>query len=73
MKFRFTRMHEEIQDYLERSGLAWTHLRPGQFILRVYLRETPTIISNGTLLLPMADGGLGSDRCGRYCQDCRSG
>jgi uncharacterized protein YbjT (DUF2867 family) len=26
MKFRFTRMHEEVEDYLERSGLAWTHL-----------------------------------------------
>jgi len=27
-KFRFTRMHEEIEHYLERPGLAWTHLRP---------------------------------------------
>ena len=26
--FRFTRMHEEIERYLEDSGLAWTHLRP---------------------------------------------
>jgi hypothetical protein len=24
-KFRFTRMHEEIEKYLERSGLAWSH------------------------------------------------
>ena len=25
--FRFTRMHEDIERYLEGSGLAWTHLR----------------------------------------------
>lgn len=29
-KFIFTRMHEEIEDYLEASGLQWTHLRPSQ-------------------------------------------
>jgi uncharacterized protein YbjT (DUF2867 family) len=57
MKFRFTRMHEEIEDYLERSGLAWTHLRPSQF-MQVYLRETPMIVNRGALLLPMADGSL---------------
>src|SRR2546429_9308008 len=27
-----TRMHEEVERYLERSGLAWTHLRPSQFM-----------------------------------------
>ena len=48
--FRFTRMHEEIEQYLERSGLAWTHLRPSQF-MQVYLRETPTIARKGQLLL----------------------
>src|SRR5215813_10855340 len=34
-KFPFTRMHEEIERYLEASGLAWTHLRPSQF-MQVY-------------------------------------
>src|SRR5260370_28333509 len=42
--FRFTRMHEDIERYLERSGLAWTHLRPSQF-MQVYLREAPTIVA----------------------------
>src|SRR3989440_7745536 len=28
--FRFTRMHEDVEHYLEQSGLAWTHLRPSQ-------------------------------------------
>jgi uncharacterized protein YbjT (DUF2867 family) len=53
-KFRFTRMHEEIERYLEDSGLAWTHLRPSQF-MQVYLREAPTIAGQGLLLLPLDD------------------
>jgi uncharacterized protein YbjT (DUF2867 family) len=53
-KFRFTRTHEEIERYLERSGLAWTHLRPSQF-MQVYLREVPTIVGKGALYLPMAE------------------
>src|SRR5262245_61051444 len=36
-KFLFTRMHEEIERYLEESGLVWTLLRPTQF-MQVYLR-----------------------------------
>jgi uncharacterized protein YbjT (DUF2867 family) len=47
-------MHEEIEDYLERSGLAWTHLRPSQFV-QVYLREAPTILGKGAIFLPMAE------------------
>ncbi len=53
-KFRFGRMHEEIENHLEKSGLGWTHLRPCQF-MQVYLRETSTIATNGELLLPLAD------------------
>jgi uncharacterized protein YbjT (DUF2867 family) len=52
MRFRLTRMHERIEDYLEASGLAWTHLRPSQF-MQVYLREAPTIVAKGALLLPL--------------------
>lgn len=50
-KFRFTRMHREIELYLESSGLAWTHLRPSQF-MQVYLREIPTIVAKGAIFLP---------------------
>jgi uncharacterized protein YbjT (DUF2867 family) len=53
-KFRFTRMHEEIEDHLEGSGLAWTHIRPSQF-MQVYLREVPDIAAKGVLRLPFAD------------------
>jgi len=54
--FRFTRMHEQIQRYLERSGPVWTHLRPSQF-MQVYLRE-PTIPAEGEFFLPLGDAAL---------------
>jgi uncharacterized protein YbjT (DUF2867 family) len=50
-KFRFAQMHEDIEDYLEGSGLAWTHVRPSQF-MQVYLREAPDIAAKGLLRLP---------------------
>src|SRR5262245_49287340 len=50
--FPFTRMHEEIERYLEESGLAWTHLRPSQF-MQVYLREAPVVARKGVLRLPL--------------------
>jgi uncharacterized protein YbjT (DUF2867 family) len=53
-KFRFARMHEEVERYLEASGLAWTHLRPSQF-MQVYLREAPTIVAQGAIFLPAQD------------------
>jgi len=55
--FRFTRMHEQIERYLEGSGLAWTHLRPSQF-MQVYLREVPTIVAENALFLPMGNAKL---------------
>ena len=50
--FLFTRMHEEIEHYLEESDLVWTHLRPSQF-MQVYLREAPIIAGKGLLRLPL--------------------
>jgi uncharacterized protein YbjT (DUF2867 family) len=52
--FRFTRMHEEIERYLQGSGLVWTHLRPSQF-MQVYLREAPAIAATGVMQLPLED------------------
>ncbi|KAA2240698.1 NAD(P)H-binding protein [Chitinophaga agrisoli] len=52
--FRFTREHNEIEGYLERSGLQWTHLRPSQF-MQVYLREAAAIRTTGELRLPLED------------------
>src|SRR5262245_21458894 len=53
-KFLFTRMHQEIERYLEQSGLVWTYLRPSQF-MQVYFREAPSISRRGLLLLPLGD------------------
>ena len=50
-------MHEQIERYLEGSGLAWTHLRPSQF-MQVYLREVPTIVAENALFLPMGNAKL---------------
>jgi uncharacterized protein YbjT (DUF2867 family) len=55
--FIFGRMHAEIESYLEGSGLAWTHLRPSQFMTE-YLREVPTILAQGALFLPLEDAKL---------------
>jgi uncharacterized protein YbjT (DUF2867 family) len=39
--FRASRWHAQVERYLERSGLAWTHLQPTQF-MQFYLPGTPT-------------------------------
>jgi uncharacterized protein YbjT (DUF2867 family) len=53
-KFRFTRNHEQIQKYLESSGMAWTHLRPSQF-MQVYLRQAGAVAAQNVLALPLGD------------------
>ena len=55
--FIFGSMHAEIERYLERSGLSWTHLRPSQFMTE-YLREVPTILAQSALFLPLKDARL---------------
>lgn len=55
--FLFSRMHAEIERYLEDSGIAWTHLRPGQF-MQVYLREVPTIVTESAFFLPLENAKL---------------
>jgi uncharacterized protein YbjT (DUF2867 family) len=52
--FRSIWEHVEIEKYLENSGLAWTHLRPSQF-MQFYLPQSPTgvDISKNALILPM--------------------
>jgi uncharacterized protein YbjT (DUF2867 family) len=52
--FPFGLMHKEIEEYLEKSGLAWTHLRPTGF-MQEYLREAPSIIHEGALYLALGD------------------
>lgn len=58
-KFRGTREHVEIEHYLEASGLAWTHLRPSQFMNR-YLPGALTGVDphRRELRLPIGDTKL---------------
>ncbi|MGA9320895.1 MAG: SDR family oxidoreductase [Xanthobacteraceae bacterium] len=52
--FPFGIMHKEIEEHLEKSGLAWTQLRPTGF-MQEYLRETPSIIQDGAFYLALGD------------------
>jgi uncharacterized protein YbjT (DUF2867 family) len=57
--FRFARMHGEIELKLERSGMAFTHLRAGEF-MHSYFRQVPAIVAKAALFLPMEDARIAS-------------
>lgn len=57
--FSGTRWHEEIERYLEGSGVAWTHLRPSQF-MQFYLPRTLTGVDpvERSLVMPIGQSRL---------------
>src|SRR5260221_9683708 len=57
--FRYARMHGEIEKRLESSGMAFTHLRAGEFFT-AYFRRGPLIVAKGFLVLPMEDARIAS-------------
>jgi uncharacterized protein YbjT (DUF2867 family) len=57
--FRFARMHGEIEKRLEASGMAFTHLRAGEF-MPAYFRQAPVIAARGAMFLPMEDARIAS-------------
>lgn len=57
--FRFARMHGEIEKRLEASGIAFTHLRAGEF-MPAYFRQVPNITAKGAIFLPMEDAKIAS-------------
>jgi len=57
--FRFARMHGEIEQRLEASGIAFTHLRAGEF-MPSYFRQVPMILTKGALFLPMENQRIAS-------------
>jgi len=57
--FRFARMHGEIEKQLEQSGMAFTHLRAGEFF-PAYFRQVRPIMAKGALTLPMEDACIAS-------------
>lgn len=57
--FRFARMHGEVEKHLEASGMAFTHLRAGEF-MPAYFRQVPSILGKGALFLPMENARIAS-------------
>jgi len=57
--FRFARMHAQIEQKLEASGMAFTHLRAGEF-MQAYFRQVRSIVSQSAIRLPMADARIAS-------------
>jgi uncharacterized protein YbjT (DUF2867 family) len=57
--FRFARMHAEIEKRLEASGMAYTHLRAGEF-MPSYFRQVPSIVARGVMALPMGEARIAS-------------
>src|SRR6202166_628514 len=57
--FRFARMNGEIEKRLEVSGMAFTHLRAGEF-MPAYFRQVPNITAKGAMFLPMEDARIAS-------------
>ncbi len=57
--FRSMQEHVEIEEYLEKSGVSWTHLRPSQF-MQFYLPQVPTglDVAENALVLPMENARL---------------
>ena len=57
--FRFARMHGQIEQKLEASGMAFTHLRAGEF-MQAYFRQVRSIVAQSAIRLPMADARIAS-------------
>jgi uncharacterized protein YbjT (DUF2867 family) len=57
--FRFARMHGQVEKHIEASGIAFTHLRAGEF-MQAYFRQIPSIVARGAIMLPMEDARIAS-------------
>jgi uncharacterized protein YbjT (DUF2867 family) len=57
--FRFARMHAEIERHLEASGIAYTHLRAGEF-MQAYFRQVPVITARHAIAVPLGDQRIAS-------------
>jgi len=57
--FRFARMHGQIEQHLEASGMAFTHLRAGEF-MQAYFRQVRSIAAHSAIRIPMADARIAS-------------
>jgi uncharacterized protein YbjT (DUF2867 family) len=55
--FRYGRYHGQIEGHLAASGMAWTMLRPSQF-MQVYYREVPSMLAEGEIAMPLGAARL---------------
>lgn len=55
--FVFGRMHKEIEEHLEKSGVAWTQLRPTGF-MQEYLREALSVNHQDAFFFALGDTRL---------------
>jgi uncharacterized protein YbjT (DUF2867 family) len=53
-----TRWHTEAEQYLEQSGVGFTHLRPNSFMQNYITYCAQTINAQGTIFLPHGDGKM---------------
>ncbi|HZE89355.1 MAG TPA: SDR family oxidoreductase [Verrucomicrobiae bacterium] len=52
------RWHAQTENQIEKSGMAFTHLRP-HFFMQNVLMFAPTIAKDGSMYAPMRDGRIG--------------
>jgi len=52
----FNRWHRQAEEYLEASGIAWTHLCPTSFMQNFIVYDGASITSDGKIYQPMGEG-----------------
>jgi uncharacterized protein YbjT (DUF2867 family) len=57
-EFSFARIHRPVEREIERSGIAWTFLRPNSFMQNMALHSGPSIRSRGAFHLPGGDARI---------------
>jgi len=56
--FQFARWHRPVEQYIEASGLAWTHLRPNGFMQNMINYKGETIRSQSALYASVGDAAI---------------
>lgn len=57
--FSFARLHRAVEKVIEKSGMAWTFLRPSSFMQNLINYDGPTIRSQGAIYGAAGDAKIG--------------
>jgi uncharacterized protein YbjT (DUF2867 family) len=57
-RFQFARWHRPVEEYVEASGLAWTHLRPNGFMQNLFNYKGDTIRGQSALYAAVGDAAI---------------